>query len=92
MARKSTNGQKANTTSATLTQEEELHLTTLSKHKHIFDFYMKTQEIVNFHPHIRLEVVNAYKFWNPHYHYDDKCPVCIAEMLHTIYSFYNLKQ
>jgi len=50
---------------------------------------MKTGEIVNFHSHVRKEVVDAYKVHDPHYHYNDACSVCIAEMLVTIYRWYN---
>lgn len=69
--------------------KEDQHLQTLSKHKGIYDLYVKTGEIVNFHSHVRKEVVDAYKVHDPHYHYNDACSVCIAEMLVTIYRWYN---
>jgi hypothetical protein len=50
---------------------------------------MQTGEVVNLHPHIKEEIVNAYRIEHPHYHYNSNCSACIAEMLTTIYSYYN---
>jgi hypothetical protein len=89
MGRKSMNGQSENITSQRLTLPEKPHLQTLLKHKHIYDMYMKTQELVGFAPHIRNEVVNAYKVEHPHYDYNANCHICVCEMLVTIYKWYN---
>lgn len=51
--------------------------------------YVKTQELVGFAPHIRNEVVNAYKVEHPHYEYNANCHICIVEMIVTIYKWYN---
>jgi hypothetical protein len=67
---------------------EKPHLITLSKHKGIYDLYIQTGEIVNLHPHIKDEIVNAYKVEFPFYHYQKNCSVCLAEMLVTIYRWY----
>ena len=64
------------------------HLQTLLKHKHIYDMYMKTQELVGFTLQIRQEVVDAYKVEHPHYSYNQNCHVCVTEMLVTIYRYY----
>ena len=48
-------------------------INTLLKHKSIFDLYVKTGEIVNLHPHIRDEIVKAYKTEFPHYSYNSNC-------------------
>ena len=79
------------TTSLQLTTPEQTALDVLAKHKHIYDFYMNTGELVNFHLDIREEIVNAYKYWEPHYHYNKTCTICVAEMIRTIYNFYNKK-
>lgn len=63
----------------------------LSKHKSIYDMFTKTGELVNFAPHIRSEVVNAYKMVDPYYHYNDRCQACIIDMLMTIYRWYETK-
>lgn len=94
MARKSTSGQTKSTILKTLTLEEEKPLQTsfrseiLERHKPIYDLYMKTGEIVNFHHHIQAEIVSVYKEEYPHYTYQSNCPVCVAEMLHTVYRWY----
>jgi len=69
---------------------EDKHLQTLLKHKHIYDLYARTQEIVGLSPEIRGEIVNAYRnLHDAHYHHNDGCQMCIVEMLTTIYSWYN---
>ena len=91
MGKDSMNGQKKSTISLKLTKQEEPHLKVLSQHKHIYDLFMQTGEVVNLHPHIKEEIVNAYRIEHPHYHYNSNCSACIAEMLTTIYSYYNQK-
>lgn len=70
-------------------KEEKPHLKVLSSHKHIYDLFEKTGELVNFHPHIRSEIVEAYKVEHPHYSYNQSCSACIMEMITTIYKWYN---
>lgn len=70
------------------TSEEEKHLQTLLEHKHIYDFFIRSGELINFAPHIRNEVVNAYRYFNPYYQYRESCGACIAEMIVTIYRWY----
>lgn len=67
---------------------EKPHLKVLSNHKHIYDLYIKTGEIVNLYPHIKNEIIEAYKVEHPHYHCNISCPACVAEMLVTIYKWY----
>ena len=91
MAKNLTNGQKKNTILTPSIKKEELHLTILSNHKHIYDLYVLTGELVNFHPHIRKEVADAYRVENPYFVYNDNCSACICEMIVTIYKYYNQK-
>lgn len=70
------------------TSEDERHLQTLSEHKHIYDFFINTGELVGFAPHIRGEVAAAYRHWHPHYQYRESCAACISEMIVTIYRWY----
>jgi len=88
----STDGQSVTTTYSTLTSQEQNALEVFAKHEHIWVLYEATGEIVNFHPHIRQELVDAYKVFQPHYHYNQGCSVCIAEMLRDIYRFYYIKK
>ena len=91
MARKSKSGQSQSTISLTSTTNEDGHLKTLAEHKHIYDFYLKTGEVVGLHPHIKGEIVNAFKVENPHYHYNQSCSACTCEMLVTVYRWFENK-
>ena len=71
------------------TSSEKPHLKTLSIHKGIHDLYVRTGEVINLHPHIKEEIVEAYKVEFPFYHYQKNCAACTAEMLDTIYRWYN---
>ena len=70
---------------------EEKHLAILSKHKHIYDLFIQTSELVNFTAEIQNEIVSVYKIENPHYHYNRTCPACVCDMIKTIYNWYNKK-
>lgn len=61
---------------------------TFAKYEHIYDMFVRTDELVNFHPHVRAELAAAYRNVEPHYHYNDACSACIAEMIVTIYRWY----
>ena len=90
MAKKSTSGQQQTTTSLKSITEENKHLTTLSNHKHFYDFYMSCCEIVNFSHEVQSEILTAYReLADPHYHYQSTCPVCVAEFLVRVYNWYN---
>ena len=68
---------------------EEPHLQTLLKHKHIHDLYIASGEIVGLSPEIRKEIFEAYKVENPHAFYNDRCHICIVEMLVQVYRWFN---
>ena len=92
MAKNSTNGQKKSTITQESTASDSPHLQTLSKYESIYDTYIQSGEIINFHPHVRSEVVAAYRVADPHYHYNDGCAACIAEMLVTVYRYYKTQK
>ena len=83
-----TNTAKKTTTSLKSTSSEKPHLKTLLKHKGIYDLYVKTGEIINLHPHVKDEIVEAYKVEFPFYTYQKNCAACMAEMLVTVYRWY----
>lgn len=65
------------------------YLQTLSKHKHIYDFFIKTGELVNYFPHIRNEVDNAYRnLVDPYHKYNVNCGACVAENLVKVYKWH----
>lgn len=74
-----------------LTKNVEPHLQVLSSHKHIYDLFVQTGEVVNLHPHIKDEIVTAYRTEHPHYHYNASCSACVIEMLQQVYQYYNEK-
>ena len=64
-------------------------IATLNKHKHFYDFYIKTRELVNFYPHIQLELLNVYRTEvDPYYHYNKNCGECVKNFLTLIYKWY----
>lgn len=85
------NGENQNLISSKLTPSEENLLKILSKHKHIYDLYALTGELVNFHADIHNEVINAYREVHPHYHYNRNCPSCVCDMLNEVYKYYKTK-
>ena len=51
---------------------------------------MACGEIVNFNHEIQSEILTAYReLAEPHYHYQNTCPVCVAEFLVRVYNWYN---
>ena len=79
-------GPSESTTSQTLIPDADRHLQTLSQHRHFYEFYMRTGEIVNFHHHIQNEILAAFHaLYDPYYHYSRSCPVCVAEFLTRVY-------
>lgn len=91
MAKRSGNGDVKNTTYSTSTPDVAPHLKVLQKHKHIYDLYVLTGELVNFSADIHNEVIEAFKVDNPHYHYNRSCPACVCEMLKDVYNYYKTK-
>lgn len=69
-------------------KEEKPHLKVLSQYEYIYDTFEKTGELINFFPHVRGEIVAAYRVEHPHYHYNESCGACIREMITTIYKWY----
>ena len=88
MAKNYTNGQKKSTTTSESTTTEPSYYEVFARHEPIYDLFEKTGELVNFHPHVRAEVVAAYQLAHPHYSYNDGCAACISEMITTIYRWY----
>src|SRR5690606_40162475 len=90
-------GQKRTTTSKTSTKKDTQlspdlseSLQVFARHRHIHDFFQRTHELVNFHLHIQVELLNAYRvLHDPNYHYLTTCPACVAEFITTIYRWYD---
>lgn len=51
---------------------------------------MSCGEIVNFSHEIQNEILTAYReLAEPYYHYQNTCPVCVAEFLVRVYNWYS---
>lgn len=55
------------------------------KHRHYYDSFVKTGEIVNLWPEVVNELLNEYRKTDPYYHLNRNCKICIVEFLKTIY-------
>lgn len=90
MGRHSRHGRQQATTSNQLTISDSIYLQTFAKHRHFYDFYIQTGEIVNFNGEIQSELLNAYRleFNDPYYNYSSTCPVCVVEFLIKVYRAY----
>lgn len=66
--------------------KEEQHTAVFAKHKHYYDFYVKTGELVNFNHDIQAELLAAYRTAkDAYYTYNNSCKVCVIEFLKNIY-------
>ena len=89
MAKNSTSGQKKNTTTQKSIEKDVSYLQVFADNRHIYDLYAKCGEIVNFHQGIQNELLRIYKqYGDANYHYNQRCPACVAEFLHTVYTWY----
>ena len=74
------------------TKEDPGYLKVFAQHKHIYDMFSRSGEMVNFYPHIQAELLQAYReAEDAHYSYSSNCPACVAEFLVKIYQWYDKK-
>ena len=60
-----------------------------AKHKHIYDLYYNSGELVNFYHDIQNELLDAYReAHDAYYNYNRTCPVCVCEFITKIYRWY----
>ena len=60
------------------------------KHRHFYDFYHKTGEIVNFNHDIQKELLDEYRrVKDAYYHYNTNCTICVIDFLNLIYRWYD---
>ncbi len=74
-----------------LTKEENSYSKVFDKHRHIYDLFERSGELVNFHHEIQSELLEAYRegTGDHHYNYPRHCPACIAEFLTKVYKWYD---
>jgi hypothetical protein len=65
---------------------EDKHTLIFAKHRHFYDFYIKTGELVNFSHEVQSELLAAYRATkDAYYTYNNSCKVCVIEFLLNIY-------
>lgn len=80
---------KKNTASKELIKTDSQHMKVFAKHRHYYDFFMATGEMVNFHHEVQAELLVAYRAeFDVFYDYQKTCPACVAEFLTLIYRQY----
>lgn len=65
---------------------EERHLAILLKHKHFYDLFIKTGELVGFAHDIQGELLEVYKLADPIYSYNNRCGACVGAFLCNVYN------
>lgn len=68
-----------------LTKLDEKHLAILLKHKHFYDLFIKTGELVGFTHDIQAELLEVYKIADPIYTYNNRCGACVGTFLSNVY-------
>lgn len=86
-------GRPKGTTSKKLTETVTKYSNPLlDKHRHFYDFYHSTGQVVNFNHDIQAELLAEYrKLVNEYYYYNNNCPVCVIDFLNLIYRWYDNK-
>ena len=90
-ARNYMNGQQGSITLQTLTKDEPSYLAVFAKHRHIYDLFNRSGEMINFFGDIQDELLIAYReaTGDVHYNFTRTCPACIAEFLCRVYNWYD---
>ena len=79
-------GQKKNTITKKSVKEDTKHIQVLLKHRHHYELFIRTGELVNFTTESQAELFNIYKERKPNYDYNRRCAACVAEFLVHVYS------
>lgn len=72
-----------------LVKLEEKHLAILSKHKHFYDLFIRTGELVGFTHEIQNELLEVYKMADPIYTYNNRCGACVGTFLVNVYKTFH---
>ena len=91
MAKNSTSGQSKNTASETLTKTDDKRLPIYLKHKHIYELFVISGEVINFTHEAQDELLSVYQIDFPHHTYNKRCPACVAEFLSLAYRYFESK-
>jgi hypothetical protein len=65
------------------------HLETLLRHKHFYDLFKVTGELVAFTNEIQNELLEVMRTRDPYYTYNNRCGACIGTFLNNVYNTFN---
>jgi hypothetical protein len=65
------------------------HLETLLKHKHFYDLFTTSGELVGFTMEIQNELLDIYRTIDPYYTYNNRCGGCVGGFLVNVYKRFN---
>ena len=75
-----------------MSQSEKLddkHLAILLKHKHFYDLFKATGELVAFTFEVQNELLEVMRTKDPYYQYNGRCGACVAAFLTNVYNRFN---
>jgi hypothetical protein len=72
-----------------LVQLDATSLAVLAKHKHYYDLFIKTGELVGFTHEVQNELLEVYKKADPIYTYNSRCGACVGTFLVNVYKTFN---
>lgn len=72
-----------------LEQLDAKHLATLLKHKHFYDLFIATGELVAFTLEIQNELLEVMRTKDPYFQYNGRCGACVATFLNNVYKTFN---
>jgi len=68
---------------------ENNYLEIFAKHKHYYDMFAASGEVVNFNHDVQDELLEAYRgLFDEYYNYSRTCKVCVIEFLMLAYRKY----
>jgi len=68
---------------------ENNYLAVFAKHKHYYDMFAASGEVVNFNHDVQDELLEAYRgLFDEYYNYSRTCKVCVIEFLMLAYRKY----
>lgn len=65
------------------------HLEILLKHKHFYDLFITSGELVNFSLETQNELLEVYRTKDPYYTYNNRCGACVGSFLVNVYKTFN---
>jgi hypothetical protein len=68
---------------------DEKHLATLLKHKHYYDLFKATGELVAFTIEVQNELLEVMRTRDPYYQYNGRCGACVGTFLVNVYNTFN---